>query len=238
MYPWKYPVSLLDDLKKIKTDMKKNLLLYILLLSATCGLFAQENKDCKAAQDSVKARFARKELSFYDKSKKMAKMMYYYKIDKNHYERVLVEKMKKDTSVGFMTCYNKAYQAILDSAFGGDFFRISDSILADYDAKGKGYRASDFRGGKDSLDLWLKKNVKLPSGAKPDDSDKLIKVYYFAQIDEKGNVTDVKFAKTNCKICEPVVTEALKKLPPFVPATQAGVATKSTFILPYSNKEK
>jgi hypothetical protein len=218
--------------------MKKSLLVWVALIIGIYSLHAQNDKDCATAQDSVKARFTRKELSFYATAKTTPKVLYFYKIDNKHYERTLVKKMKTDTSVLFMSCYNKAYQLKLDSVFKCDFFRKVDSVTTIYDYKGMGYRAPQFRGGQDSLNIWLNKNITLPAEASPDDSDKNIHVYYFAQIDEKGNVIELKFAKTNCKACEPVVTEALKKLPLFLPATQGGTPTKSTFILPYSHKAK
>lgn len=217
--------------------MKNILLLSTLLLFA--GVLHAENKSCSSAQDSMKARFSRKELSFYTSLKAFPKAMFYFKIDDKHYEKTILSKTKGDTTTAYMTCYNSAFQAKLDSAFRCDFFRKTDSILAAYDAQGKGYRAVEFRGGKDSLNLWLKKNVQLPASAAPNDSDTYIKVYYFLDVNEKGDVTSVRFAnKTNCPECEPVVTAALKKLPPFVPATQAGVLTKSTYILPFSRKKE
>ena len=217
--------------------MKNILTLTSMLLFA--GLLHAEDKSCPAAQDSMKARFGRKELSFYTAFKQFPKAIYFFRIDDKHYEKTILKKMKGDTTTAFMSCYNSAFQAKLDSAFRCDFFRKTDSILAAYDAQGKGYRTAEFRGGKDSLNLWLAKNVKLPANAAPNDSDTYIKVYYFLEINEKGEVTSVKFAnKTNCPECEPVVAAALKKLPPFVPATQAGNATKSTFILPFSRKKE
>jgi hypothetical protein len=218
--------------------MKNILFILIACMSCFNVALAEAGKDCTIAQDTAAARLARKELSFYAPSRTIPRVMYFIKIDKKHYERTLVKKMKVDTSAQFMACYNKIYQPVLDSVFKCDFFRKVDSITADYDDRGMGYRASQFRGGQDSLNIWLNKNIVLPVSASPDDSDTHIRVYYFGQIDSKGNVIEMKFSKTNCKICEPVVTDAFKKLPPFVPATQAGVPTKSTYILPFSRKTK
>lgn len=219
--------------------MKKKLLIVFALIACMHIVQAAEtDKVCSAAQDSMKVRFAHKELSFYAPAKGMPNLLYFYKIDSKHYERTVVKKMKTDTSIQFMSCYNKAFQLKLDSVFKCDFFRKVDSVTFSYDSKGMGYRAPQFKGGQDSLNVWLNKNIKLPEGATPDDSDKSIKVYYFAQVDATGNVTELKFAKTNCKECEPVVTEALKKLPVFIPATQAGKPSISTYILPFSRKVK
>lgn len=217
--------------------MKNILFVSLLALLSLHAHSADNSTDCSAAEDSAKARIARKELSFYSPLKGFSKVMFFFRIDDKHYEKTVIKKMKADTSAAFMTCYNKIMQSKLDSAFKCDLFRKVDSITAAYDKQGKGYRTSQFRGGQDSLNAWLNKNVKLPAGASPDDSDANIKVYYFVELSETGKVLNIKFAnKTNCKPCEPVVTEALKKLPDFIPATQSGAAVKSTFILNFSRK--
>lgn len=139
-----------------------------------------------------------------------------------------------DTSTEFKLCYNKAFQPKLDSMFKCDFFRKSDSIFKSYDKLGKGYKNVEFAGGAGALQKYMDKNVTLPKDAKPSDSDKVIRIYYSFFIDEKGKGSEPKLIKSNCKVCEDVVLAAIKQLPAFVPATEAGKPKKVKYILPYT----
>ncbi len=140
-----------------------------------------------------------------------------------------------DTSTEFKLCYNKAFQAKLDSAFKCDFFRKSDSILKSYDKLGKGYKNVEFKGGPVELQKFMDKNIILPKDAKSNsDSDKVIRVYYQFFVDEKGMVSEPKLIKSNCKVCEEPVLAAIKILPAFIPATDAGKPKKVKYIFPYT----
>ncbi len=140
-----------------------------------------------------------------------------------------------DTSTEFKLCYNKAFQAKLDSAFKCDFFRKSDSILKSYDKLGKGYKNVEFKGGPVELQKFMDKNIILPKDAKSNsDSDKVMRVYYQFFVDEKGMVSEPKLLKSNCKVCEEPVLAAIKILPPFIPATEAGKPKKVKYIFPYT----
>ncbi len=212
---------------------------------------------CKEANDSVKAHFGRGEMGCYINSKSDPNAYLSVRINKSSYSKTAIRNLSKDTSamsdikkafyqkssagksVGkdtsneFKLCYNKAFQQKLDSAFKCDFFRKSDSIFKAYDNTGRGYRSAEFPGGAGALQKFMDKNVALPKDVKLTDSTNMVRVLYAFYIDEKGVVTEPKLVKSNCKECEEVVLGAIKKLPPFVPATEAGILKKVKYILPY-----
>ena len=238
---------------------------FLFLIAFTSN--AQNTAICTAAKDSMKTQFKRGELNFYLPSKSNPKVVNYYKITKDNYQKIQVKNapvtavikdtaagskelsMKigmdagkpsatksqtLDTSADFKRCYNEAFQSKLDSVFKCDFFRKTDSILKSYDKLGKGYKNVDFPGGAGALQKFLDKNVVLPKDAKPSDTDKLYKVYYSFFVDEKGALSDISMIKSNCKACEESIVAAIKKLPAFLPATDAGKPKKVKYILPYT----
>jgi hypothetical protein len=213
--------------------MKKNALLFILSFLVTMSIFAQ-NPICKTADDSVLVRKNRGEISYYYPAKYLQGVYFYITFTNNIY-------IKKQLPLGtvtndFLTCYNKNSQKLLDSVFKVDFFRKADSILTEYDRSGRGYRNTDFPGGAPALQKYLSKNISLPKDAKPTDTDKSIKVYYSFVVDEKGAISEIKKVKSNCPSCEEEILNVVKKLPNFVPATEAGVAKKVRYILPFTKK--
>jgi hypothetical protein len=222
---------------------------------------AQNDAICKAATDSMNAQFKRGEFGCYLQSKTNTNLYNYIKINKDVYKKTMVrmssinkdtskiaakkilneyyqDKADKtqplDTSNEYKKCYNKAFQPKLDSIFKCDFFRKADSILRVYDKQGKGYGNVEFPGGPSALQKFLNKNVVLPKEAKPSDSDKMIRVYYSFYVDTKGDISEINLMKSNCKECESIVLEAIHKLPPFLPATDAGKPKKVKYIFPYT----
>jgi hypothetical protein len=192
--------------------------------------------NCKPAEDSFIARKNRGEVSFYLPTKYTKDQYFYYIIDKDKYSRKQFS--DKMLSKDFLSCYNKLIQHTLDSIYKIDFFRKSDSILTAYDKQGKGYRNTDYPGGLIGLQKFLDKNVALPSSAKPIDADKNIRVYYSFVVDENGSISEYKLLKSNCKECESILLDAVKKLPNFIPATEAGTPKKVKYILPYTKAIK
>lgn len=188
--------------------------------------------DCKPAKDSLKNRLARGEISFYNLSSYQTGQYDFVTISKNRYTKVAYPKGYPLPS--FISCYNKEIKKTLDSIYKVDFFKRTDSILNNYDKTGRGYYSADFPGGPGALQKFMDKNVSLPKDAKADNADKLIRVYYSFTIDEKGNLSDIKLLKSNCKSCEDSVFTAIKKMPPFKPATEAGAPKKIKYILPYT----
>lgn len=212
--------------------MIKNITTLILILTSTI-IFAQQ-EDCKNAEDSVLAKKDRNEIGYYYPTKYQANQFFYIVFQNNRYH-------KKQMPLGsitndFMMCYNLASQKYLDEYFKADFFRKTDSILSAYDKAGLGYKNTDFPGGAFGLQKFLEKNVSLPKDAKPNDADKFIRVYYSFLVDETGNVSDIKLVKSNCEVCEDAVLAAMKKLPKFSPATEAGYPKKLKYILPFNKK--
>lgn len=188
--------------------------------------------NCKTADDSIMVRKHRGEVSFYLPAKFTKDQYFYYIIDKYKYKRKQMS--ESVVSKSFLSCYNKSIQKTLDSIYKVDFFRKSDSIITAYDKQGKGYRNTDFPGGVMALQMFLEKNIKLPASAKPSDADKNIRVYYSFFVDENGNISDYKLVKSNCNECESIVLEALKKMPKFIPATEAGAPKAVKYILPFT----
>lgn len=210
-----------------------NKLLFLIFITASTIANAQDAQ-CKIAKDSILAREKRGEITCYYPAKYMQNQYFYISFSNNKYT-------KKQLPLGslnndFLICYNKLAQKSLDSLFKIDFFRKTDSILSAYDKAGLGYRNTDFPGGAFALQKFLNKNVDLPKDAKPSDADKSIKVYYSFVVDEEGNISDIKLIKSNCKVCEEKVLSAVKKLPNFIPATEAGYPKKLKYILPFSKK--
>ncbi|HNE49527.1 MAG TPA: hypothetical protein PKM51_05250 [Chitinophagales bacterium] len=248
--------------------MYKNILLLIASISFVSVSVKAEEEICKIAQDSAKSHFFhKKEMAFYAQSKMNPNLYNYIVITKDFYKKspvrmtpslkdssklsnhkLLMEVYEKqaeklnplDTSNNFKKCYNQAFQSKLDSAFKCDFYRKSDSILAAYDKNGKGYSGVDFPGGASALQKYFDKNLTLPKDAAPDDSAKVIRIFYSFYVDEKGDLSEFKLVKSNCKKCEDALLEAIKKMPAFLPAKEGGKPKKSKYILPYikAYKEK
>lgn len=245
----------------IKPMCKKIMLLFFCILVMNHFAEAENKEICDAAKDSAKTQLKRGELGFYLPSKTNAKLYNFIKISKNSYKKIPVRisesskdtsksKTRKlmedayqasadksqplDTSSEFKRCFNLAFQSKLDSVFKCDFFRKADSILMVYDKTGKGYSSVDFPGGAGSLQKYLEKNVSLPKDIKPDDSGKVIRIYYSFFVDEKGALSEPVLVKSNCKVCEESVLAALNKLPAFIPAKDAGIPKKVKYILPYT----
>jgi len=225
----KYLVLLFDNIK----NMKKNIVLFTVFFIFFLNIFAQK-PTCKNAEDSVLVRKNRGEISYYYPAKFLKDVFFYITFSNNVYS-------KKQLPIGtvtndFLTCYNKTSQKLLDSIFKVDFFRKSDSILTEYDRSGRGYRNTDFPGGAPALQKFLNKNISLSKDAKPSDADKFVRVYYSFIVDESGVVSDIKKVKSNCSICDEEVINGIKKLPNFIPATEAGLPKKVKYILPFTKK--
>jgi hypothetical protein len=203
-----------------------------ILLNITCN--AEDSKICKVAKDSMKAQFSRGELGFFISLKVRPNYLFLIKINQDNYQKTPVKSLKIDTTDEFKLCYNKAFQQKLDSAFKCDFFRKTDSILNAYDMLGKGYKNAEYPGGPAALGKLVDKNVSLPKEAKPNDTDSKIRVYYVFDIDEKGQISNYKLAKSNCKECEEPVLNAIKKIEKFIPATEAGKPKNVKYILPFT----
>jgi hypothetical protein len=214
----------------------KIITLFCCLLFLASKNFAEDATSCKAAKDSMKVQFNRNEMGFFTPSRMVSNMFNYFVITKDYYKKVPVKAFVKDTSLQYKTCYNKAFQLKLDSAFKCDFFRSSDSILKAYDAQGKGYRNAEFPGGAGALVKFMEKNVSLAKDSKPSDADKYIRIYASFAIDEKGNLSDYKILKSNCKECEELVLAAIKKIDKFLPAIEAGKPKVVRYILPFVRK--
>lgn len=241
--------------------MYKNILLLVASITFV-SIHAKAGEDiCKIAKDSVKSHFShKKEMAFYAQSKINPNLYNYIVITKEYYHKspvrispsakdssklssskILAAVYEKqadrsnplDTSNDFKKCYNQAFQSKLDSAFKCDFYRKSDSIMAAYDKDGKGYSGVDFQGGASALQKFFEKNLSLPKDATPNDSAKVIRVFYSFYVDEKGELSEYKLVKSNCKNCEEPLLDAIKKMPAFVPAKDGGKAKKSKYILPY-----
>lgn len=189
---------------------------------------------CQSAKDSVKNCTARGEINFYNNIKYVKDQYYFITLTKDSYSRTVTTKGKPADA--YMSCYNKAIQKILDSIYKGDFFRKADSILAEYDKSGRGYRNADFPGGAPALQKYLEKNVTFPKDASSDDQAKIIRIYYSFIVDEKGAISDINLVKSNCKKAEEIVLAAVKGLPSFIPATEAGSPKKVKYILPFLKK--
>lgn len=241
--------------------MKQLILIIICIAGIKHTLTASENIEiCNAAKDSAAALFERGGLGFYASSKMNPDLYNYIIITKENYKKTTVRISKStsdtaklmkyklfstsydknadksqplDTSLDYKKCYNAAFQAKLDSVFKCDFFRKSDSILKAYDKAGKGYSAVEFKGGPSALQKYLDKTIVFPKDCKPNDSDKAYRVYYSFFVDENGSISDINLIKSNCKACEASILEAIKKMPAFVPALEAGKPKKSKYILPY-----
>lgn len=217
--------------------------MYSKFFALFCGLFflvsisfSEEGKSCRDAQDSMQVQLKRGEMGFFVPSKMSAKFYNYYIITKNYYQKIPVKVYVKDTSLEYKTCYNKAFQRKLDSAFKCDFFRSTDSILKSYDEKGKGYKNAEFPGGASALYKFMEKNVTLSKDSKANDADKLIRIYASFMIDEKGNLSDYKILKSNCSECDELVLAAIKKIEKFIPAVEAGKPKAVKYILPFARK--
>lgn len=227
--------------------MKK--IISILLCVVAFGGFAQEIQpvkptkeelknmkpiklDCAPAEDSAKARMQRGEMGFYKMNRSMAGQYLFYVFYKDKYTRT--DCPKGDPNAVFVYCYNNAMKKTLDSVYKTNFLVKSDSVLMSYDRSGRGYRAADFPHGPAALQKYLEKNVVLPKGTQPDDSDRNFKVYYSFLVDEKGKLSDFKLEKSNCKACEGPLLDVIKKIPAFTPASEAGVPKKVRYILTYT----
>ncbi len=178
-------------------------------------------KNASGAKDSTKK----------DSSKTMSA-----KLITDYFQGKSAKTQPLDTSVEFKMCYNLAFQSKLDSVYKCDFFRKSDSIMRAYDKLGKGYKNVDYPGGAGALQTFMEKNVSLPKEAKPSDTDNLIRVYYSFFVDEKGELSEIKMIKSNCKVCEDAVLSAVNKITKFTPATEAGKPKKVKYILPFTKK--
>ena len=55
-------------------------------------------------------------------------------------------------------------------------------------------------------------------------------------VDEKGELSELKLIKSNCKSCEASVIQAINKMPKFSPAIEAGKAKKVKYIITYIQK--
>jgi len=199
----------------------------------TALTFAQ-NTDCKTADDSILVRKERGEIAYFYPTKYQPDQYFYivFKDGKYHKKQIPMGSISND----FLRCYNKGSQPLLDSVFNIDFFRKTDSILGVYDRSGNGYRNTDFPGGAYALQKFLSKNMSLPVGAKPIDADPYIRVYYSFLVGETGEISDINLVKSNCKECEAPILEAIKKMPKFIPATEAGQPKKLKYIMPFSKK--
>ena len=241
--------------------MYKNILLLVASITFVSIQAKAGESICKIAKDSVKSHFShKKEMAFYAQSRINPNLYNYIVITKEYYHKspvrispsakdssklssskILAAVYEKqadrsnplDTSNDFKKCYNQAFQSKLDSAFKCDFYRKSDSIMAAYDKDGKGYSGVDFQGGASALQKFFEKNLSLPKDATPNDSAKVFRVYYSFYVDEKGELSEYKLVKSNCKNCEEPLLDAIKKMPAFVPAKDGGKAKKSKYILPY-----
>lgn len=192
------------------------------------------NYNCKTAKDSLKVRKNRNETAFYTPVKYSKDKYYYFIITAEKYTRKTLT--LSDITEEFMFCYNKENQKYLDSVYHLDFYRKSDSILNAYDEQGKGYRNAEFPGGAAALQKFMKKNIELPKNAAPSDTTngaKKIRVYYSFEVDESGKISNIKLAKSNCKVCEQTIVDAINKMPDFIPATDAGKPKKVKYILPF-----
>ncbi len=212
--------------------MIKNITTLILILTSTI-IFAQQ-EDCKNAEDSVLAKKNRGEIAYYFPTKFQVNQFFYIVFKNNRYQKQQIP--LASISNDFMKCYNLASQKYLDEYFKEDFFRKTDSILSAYDKAGFGYKNTDYPGGAFGLQKFLDKNVYLPKDTKPNDADKFIRVYYSFVVDETGNISEIKLVKSNCEVCEDPVLAAIKKLPKFSPATEAGFPKKLKYILPFNKK--
>lgn len=240
--------------------MCKKILLIVAGIFLISTLSKAESDICTAAKDSAKALFKRGEMGFYYQSKTNPNLynfirinQYFYqktpirvapgvkdssklssnKILKDAYEKSADKSQPLDTSSEYKKCYNKVFQSKLDSAFKCDFFRKADSIMMVYDKDGRGYSGVEFQGGPAALQKFFTKNLELPKDAAPDDSSKLIRVFYSFFVDEKGVISEITLTKSNCKVCEAPVLETIKKMPAFVPAKEAGKPKKVKYILPF-----
>jgi hypothetical protein len=124
----------------------------------------------------------------------------------------------------------------LDSLFNVDFLHKNDSILAAYDKQGKGYRKVSFFGGQPALDRYIEKNFELPKSIKSDDGNSPLRIVFNLLIDEKGNITEVQNTESNSKEAAAFFLPLIKKMPAFVPATEAGVLKKAWFTLTLPKK--
>ncbi len=192
------------------------------------------NYDCTTAKDTLKHRQNRGEFTgFYMPVKFTKDKFYYFYITPQNYTRQILT--LAEVTEEFMYCYNKANQKYMDSVYRIDFFRKSDSVLAAYDDQGKGYRNAEYPGGVPALQKYMKK-IELPKGAKPEDTSanvKKIRVYYAFDVNTDGKISNIKLAKSNCKVCEQPVLDAILKMPDFIPATEAGKLKKVKYILPF-----
>ena len=188
--------------------------------------------DCKPAKDSLKNRLQRGEISFYNAIKFKPGQYDYVTLKKNSYSKVTYP--KDYPSVTFVYCYNNEIKKVLDSIYKTDFLGKTDSILRSYDKAGHGYRNAEFPGGPAAMQVFINKNISLPKDTKSDNADKQIRVFYSFLVDEKGTISDIKLMRSNCKACEEPVLNAIKQMPAFIPATDAGVAKKIRYILPYT----
>ncbi len=214
--------------------LHKSIFFFLLLWLSTAYGASNVSKVCTTANDSMLAQFKRGDLGCFVSFKTRPNFIYLIKINKDHYQKIPIKSVKSDTTDEFKLCYNKAFQKKLDSTFKCDFFRKYDSIFSSYDLQGKGYKNAEYPGGPASLNKLVEKNVSLPKEAKPNDSDKKIRVYYVFDIDEKGNISNYKLAKSNCKECEEPVLNAIKKIDKFIPATDAGKPKSVKYILPFT----
>ena len=187
--------------------------------------------DCQRAKDTLGKRLIRGEVGFFNPTKFQPGLFSYIIIDKSKYSKIPFPKTY--ITPDFISCFNLGVKGLLDSIYKVDFFKRADSILTSYDNSGRGYRNAEFPGGAGALQKFLDKNIIIPNTVKNDDTDKLIRVYYSFIIDEKGVTSDYKPERSNCKACEDIILTALKKLPVFAPATNAGKPKKIRYILPY-----
>jgi hypothetical protein len=240
--------------------MNKKLFLVFIGLFLVTNLTKAADDICKAATDSAEAHSKRNDFAFYYQSKVNANLYNFIQINNERYKRTPVRislsandtsKISKnkilkaiydkssdvahplDTSNEYKRCFNKAFQLKLDSLFKCDFFRKADSIMMDFDKTGKGYSGVDFPGGAIALKSFFDKNLELPKSALPNDSAKILRVFYSFFVDEEGKISEISLVKSNCKVCEELVLEAIKKMPAFIPAKDGGKPKKVKYILPY-----
>lgn len=195
--------------------------------------------DCSSAHDSAKHRIARNEIGFYSLIKFKKNQYNFITIDKDRYVKHLHNKGVMDES--FVKCYNDKMKKKLDSIFKVSFFEKSDSILKSYDNTGRGYKNAEYPGGPGALQKFISKNTSIPketklNDSKQNDANTLVQVFYSFYIDEEGKISNIALIKSNCSACEEPVLEAIKKLPAFIPATEAGKPAKIKYILPYMKK--
>jgi hypothetical protein len=187
--------------------------------------------DCRLAKDSANSVLKKRVVSYYSPVKFQPGFYNFIVISSERYVKTLLP--KGQPSIAFVNCYNMEVKKALDSIYKPDFFKNEDSILHRYDLSGRGYRNAEFPGGAGAMQKYLDKNVSIPKETMPGDGSKTIRIYYSFLVDENGNTSDFKLVKSNCKPCEDSILAALKKMPPFIPAIEAGTTKKIRYVIPY-----